>query len=225
MTSAVITGRSMKMREMFMGLQLLGIDLAGRNGLDARAGKEAQLAVGDHRLSGRDALLEDDLAAHGAARRHQPRLHRLVLLDHVDELALAGPACTASAGTTVASRESRRSTALTNWPGHSSRSPLSKTAFSWMVPVVGSTALSITASEPRTFLPASSLRVTSTGSFAPALRARISPRCCSGTPKETKIGSIWLITTSVVSPLALTKLPACTRTLPARPVMGEWISQ
>ena len=53
-TSAVMTGRSMKMRERFMTAPRSS--LAGVDRLDLRAGEEAQLAVGDDGVSGRDAL-------------------------------------------------------------------------------------------------------------------------------------------------------------------------
>jgi len=71
--SAVMTGRSMKRRvhELHLG-----------------AGKEAQLAVGDDGIAGRDALLDHHLPAEGAAGCDQADRHLAIRPHDVDELAL-----------------------------------------------------------------------------------------------------------------------------------------
>ena len=62
--------------------------LAGSTGLDLGAGEEAQLAVGDDRLSGRDPFIDDHLLAESAAGRDRPDLDVVIRLHHVDELPL-----------------------------------------------------------------------------------------------------------------------------------------
>src|SRR6267142_896292 len=86
-TSAVITGRSMKMRERFMSKRLR-VYLTGRNRFDVRAGEEPQLAIGDDRLSGIHATLDNDSASERCPHRDDSRFHALVGLDHINELPL-----------------------------------------------------------------------------------------------------------------------------------------
>src|SRR5215831_13707084 len=68
-------------------LQRLRIDLASRYRFDPRSWKQPELTVGDHRFTRRDTLLYDHLGADDRPDRHATRLHGLVRLDYVDELA------------------------------------------------------------------------------------------------------------------------------------------
>src|SRR5262249_58819081 len=89
MTRVVMTGRRMKISAIFMtpsrrgsrGLPLGLLDL------DARAGRQAQLPVGDDALSRGKAAADDRERAVQARNRHLARFDGHVALDHVDVLA------------------------------------------------------------------------------------------------------------------------------------------
>ena len=94
------------------------------------------------------------------------------------------PACTAWVGTTTARAVVSVSATSTYWPGHSALSLLAKVAFSWMVPVVGSTVLFMNVTAPAAagcFASgiASTFRVPSARYFLMAVR------CCWGTANDT----------------------------------------
>src|SRR5438067_3044649 len=76
------------MRETFILLKWLRIDLSGGNRLDLRSGIQPELAIGDHRLTRRHTLFDNCLATDGCADGHYAGLDGLVLLHYVNELAL-----------------------------------------------------------------------------------------------------------------------------------------
>src|ERR1700758_5022085 len=97
---------------------------------------------------------------------------------------------------------------LTNCPGQRGRFSFANVPLILIVPVVWSTALSTNVIRPFGAGP------TSVGGWAvtrtvPAARYRLNAgSCASGIANDTKIGAIWLITTSGVVSLARTRLPA-----------------
>src|SRR5207245_9805304 len=87
--SVVRTGRRMKSSVFTTGSRRLA-----RLDLHARAGHEAQLAVGDDALAGLDAPGDDRLRGPPAAQLHGPRLRGAIRLHHADVRALlAGLPC------------------------------------------------------------------------------------------------------------------------------------
>src|SRR5579885_845223 len=93
MTSAVMIGRSIKMRERFIeafasGLQRFRIHLAGRNGANPRAREQPQLAVGDYALARAETLGNRDFVAEIRSYGNRPGFHRLILLYDVNHLAI-----------------------------------------------------------------------------------------------------------------------------------------
>ena len=131
--------------------------------------------------------------------------------------------CTACAGTTSTS-DSVDTCRLTraNWPGHSARSPLEKVAFSLIVSVAGSTALSMNVSVPVVASVLASCGVADTSSAPAPACCLISDRYTAGTENVTYTGSTCVMVTSDVE-LAVTRLPAFSSTLPVRPLMGDRI--
>jgi hypothetical protein len=117
---------------------------------------------------------------------------------------------------------------------------LAKVALSRTVPVARSTVLSTNESSPVSAfsaLPASETtgapgaagatgsregRAT-TESLDSACALRIASNSASGTVKDTAIGRIWLMVTSVRSSLGRSMLPAWTWMLPVRPAIGATI--
>ena len=100
---------------------------------------------------------------------------------------------------------------------------LGKFAFSRIVPVVVSTALSTKLSVP-VLDGARPRRPAPPG--PPASRSRcfwMSARFAAGTANRTRIGRIWLIVTSGWASLARTRFPSRTRRLPVRPAIGARI--
>ena len=104
----------------------------------------------------------------------------------------------------------------------------SNVAASRIVPLVASTALSTAVSSPVTNAASCPRGFTRTSSFSPLdfMYFFTSGKSASGTLKKTSTGSIWLMTTRVMS-LALTRLPSSTKSRPATagPVTGETIVQ
>ena len=193
----------------------------GRLDLHLRPGRQAQLAVGDDPLPRLQALAPRSAACPGSALTVTgPRLDGQVLLDDEDERALL-------AGLDRLRRdddgvrlgrehEARRSrTGRARGPGPA----LGNVAFNRIVPVAAFTALSRNVSSPF----ASCAGVVRWGRASP--RAAVRPAMCcliaasevSGTANDTYTGWIWLMTTSGLSSLAFTTLPAWTSRLPVRP--------
>ena len=134
----------------------------------------------------------------------------------------SGPVCTACAGTTVALTRVRGAiSTFTYMPGHRRACGLANSAFTRMVPVVVSTALSTNVSWPVYFSPSCAEAPTDTGPVRSA--------CCnpgssfSGSVNDTAMGSICEIVTSTAV-LGWTRLPARTPIAPVRPEHGARIS-
>ncbi len=141
-----------------------------------------------------------------------------------------GPRCTATGGTTTAlCLVSTRSRTVTKAPGHSAVRWLGNIAFSLMVPVAGSTWLSITVSTPRSSGARSAAagvpdcgRAITSGPRSPAaaIAAETAARFCCGSVNSTAIGFSVVITTSPAASEACTTLPASTWRMPTRPATG-----
>ena len=113
---------------------------------------------------------------------------------------------------------------LTNWLGKSAPSVLANSAFTLIVPVTGSIALSVVLTLPS----ASWLRrsrsqaCTVNGSVPLSLRA-ICGRLASGRANTTLIGCVCVMVTMPVASPARTKLPSSTVFRPSRPLIGAVI--
>src|SRR5207249_3284396 len=150
------------------------------------------------RLCGGDVAVTDDVAegAGGAAlhrrRRHDDRLRQgFDFQPHVDEL-----------------------------PGQSLKFALGNSAFSFSVPVVGSTWLSMPFSVPVSTTVTPSLPNTSTSSAPLPAAALTRTICCCGRLNWTAIGCSWVMITRPVTSDARMMLPWSTWRRPTRPVSG-----
>ena len=105
----------------------------------------------------------------------------------------------------------------TYWPGHRVESGLANWAFTRMVPVLGSTALSTNLSSPETGLLSSPV-----DACTPTLPARWAastlPRLDSGRLNEMSIGSSWVMVVSEV--VGCTRAPGWMSMAPTRPDIG-----
>src|SRR5439155_26305183 len=101
----------------------------------------------------------------------------------------SGPTCTASDGmTTPSAWVLRVSATLIYWPGHKRRSLLLNSAFSLIVPVERSTALSTKVRLPSSGCPSSEGNAAFTLSWPAAMCRLMSTKFCSGTEKVTLTG-------------------------------------
>src|SRR5947208_1383237 len=109
----------------------------------------------------------------------------------------------------------------TNCPGHNWRSVFGNVPLTLIVPVVGSTALSMKLMRPVDGLPLSVGAIALAGSVPCAAMKRLSAGSCpSGTEKETYTGVTLLIVTIVWVSCARTRLPGWTCSKPVRPDIG-----
>src|SRR5205085_7417969 len=132
------------------------------------------------------------------------------------------PRCTAAAGTITASRSvSSFMRTLTNWFGKRPRSSFANCAFSFTVPVCGSTWLSAEARLPAASFAFCSRSQASTGIWSPdCTRFITAGRRSCGTVKTTATGSSCVMTTRPLVSPARTMLPGSTRRSPRRPLIG-----
>ena len=135
-------------REVHDGPRLAAAGLAARH---PRAGRQPEMTVGDDDLAGLEPRGDDRLVAFGAGDGDRAHLDLGFAIDdeHVRTLP-APPARRATARRRRAGSALRNSVASTNCPGQRRLPALSKVAFSLIVPVVASTALSMNVRRPDT---------------------------------------------------------------------------